>query len=117
MKRNRKEIPYCVPYIDEREVNEVVKVLRGKWITTGAEVKKFEEKVKKYLGVKSAAAVSSGTAALEISLVVHDVCPGDDMLTTAYTFASTALSIIHRGGTPVFADIEEDTLNIDPVEV
>lgn len=117
MKRNRKEIPYCVPYIDEREINEVVKVLRGKWITTGTEVKKFEEKVKKYLGVKSAVAVSSGTAALEISQAVHDVGPGDEVLTTAYTFASTALSIIHRGGTPVFADIEPDTFNISPAKI
>jgi dTDP-4-amino-4,6-dideoxygalactose transaminase len=117
MKRNRKEIPYCVPYIDEREVNEVVKVLRGKWITTGAEVKKFEEKVKKYLGVKSAVAVSSGTAALEISQAVHDVGHNDEVLTTAYTFASTAISIIHRGGTPVFADIEPDTFNISPTKI
>lgn len=117
MKRNRKEIPYCVPYIDEREINEVVKVLRGKWITTGAEVKKFEDKVKKFLGVKSAVAVSSGTAALEISLAVHDVGPGDEVLTTAYTFASSALSIIHRGGTPVFADVEPDTFNISPAKI
>jgi dTDP-4-amino-4,6-dideoxygalactose transaminase len=117
MKHNRKDIPYCMPYIGEQEINEVVKVLRGKWITTGAEVKQFEERVKKYLGVKSAVAVSSGTAALEISLAVQGIGPGDEVLTTAYTFASTALAIIHRGGTPVFADVEPDTFNLDPKKV
>ena len=49
MKQNQKEIPFCVPYINEKEIKEVVKVLQGKWITTGAEVKKFEEKIRKYV--------------------------------------------------------------------
>jgi dTDP-4-amino-4,6-dideoxygalactose transaminase len=117
MKHKQIEIPFCIPYIDEREINEVVKVLKGKWITSGAEVKKFEDKIKKYLGVKSAVAVSSGTAALEISLAVLDVGPENEVLTTAYTFASTALTIIRQGGTPVLADVEPDTYNISPIEI
>lgn len=112
-----KEIPYSVPYIDEQEIDEVVKVLRGKWITTGSEVKQFEELVKEYLGVKTAAAVSSGTAGLDVSLSVHGVGAGDEVMTTAYTFAAPALSIYHRGASPVFADVEPDTFNIDPAKI
>ncbi|MDQ1350597.1 MAG: perosamine synthetase [Acidobacteriota bacterium] len=113
----KKNIPYSIPYIDDREIAEVVKVLKGKWITTGSEVKKFEAQMKKYLGVGTAIAVSSGTAALEISLAVQGVREGDEVLTTAYTFASTALAIIHQGTVPVFADIEPDTFNIDPGKI
>ena len=117
MKRTTREIPYCIPYINEQEIKEVVKVLRGKWITTGAEVKTFEEKAKTYLGVKCAIAVSSGTAAMEISLAAHDVGPGHQVLTTPYTFASTAMVIVHRGAEPVFADVEPDTFNISPAKI
>lgn len=109
-----KEIPFSMPYIGEEEIDEVVSVLRGKWITTGAEVKKFEQAMRDYLDVKTAIAVSSGTAALEISLAALDVGPGDEVLTTAYTFASTALAVIHRGGVPVLIDVDQDTFNISP---
>lgn len=106
-----------MPFIDDREIEEVVKVLKGKWITTGSEVAKFETQVKKYLGVKTAVAISSGTAALEISLAVHGIGEGHEVLTTAYTFASTVLAIIHRGAAPVLVDVEEQTFNIDPMEI
>jgi len=89
-----KTVPFSIPFIDEREVKEVVKVLRGKWITTGSETKKFEEKTKSFLDVRSAIAMSSGTSALIISLAVHGIGPGDEVITTAYTFASTAIAII-----------------------
>jgi dTDP-4-amino-4,6-dideoxygalactose transaminase len=113
----KRKIAYSEPYIDDREIAEVVKVLKGKWITTGSEVKRFEAQMKKYLEVNTAVAVSSGTAALMISLAVQGVGAGDEVLTTAYTFASTALAIIHRGAAPVFADIEPDTFNIDPAKI
>lgn len=112
-----KEIPYSMPYIDEQEVAEVVKVLRGKWITTGSEVKQFETLVKEYLGVKMAVAVSSGTAGLDISLAVRGIGEGDEVMTSAYSFASPALSVFHRGARPVFADVEPDTFNIDPGKI
>jgi len=114
---NQKEIPFSQPFIDEQETAEVVRVLNSKWITSGTEVKKFEEKVKKYLDVKTAVAVSSGTAALEISLAVNGVGEGHEVLTTAYTFASTALAVIHRGAEPVFADVRPNTFNIDPDKI
>lgn len=110
----KREIPFAMPYIDDREIDEVVNVLKGKWITTGEEVTKFEGLMKEYLGVNTAVAVSSGTAALDISLAVNGVGEGHEVLTTAYTFAATALSIIHRGAVPVFADVEPDSFNIDP---
>lgn len=113
----QKEIPFSMPFIDDREIDEVVKVLKGKWITTGAEVRLFEDKIKEYLGVKTAVATSSATAAMNVCLAALGTGPGDDVLTTAYTFASTALSIIHCGAMPVFADVEKDTFNIDPDEM
>lgn len=106
-----------MPYIDEREVTEVVNVLRGKWITTGSEVKKFETMLKEYLDVKIAVAVSSGTAGLDVSLSVRGVGKGDEIMTSAYSFASPALSVFHRGARPVFADVEPDTFNIDPGKI
>lgn len=110
-------IPFSAPFIDQREIDEVVNVLRGKWITTGQEVRNFEEAVKETLGVEMAVAVSSCTAALDIALTVQGVGAGHQVMTTAYTFASTVLSIIHRGAEPVFADIEKDTFNIDPENI
>jgi dTDP-4-amino-4,6-dideoxygalactose transaminase len=113
----QKEIPFSMPYIGDDEIDEVVRVLRSKWITTGSEVTRFEQAVKDYLGAGSAVAVSSGTAALEVSLAVHEVGPGDDVITTAYTFASTAIAVLHRGAWPVLVDVEEDTFNIDPGKI
>ncbi len=112
-----KEIPYSMPYINELEVAEVVNVLKGKWITTGSKVKQFETMVKEYLDVKTAAAVSSGTAGLDVSLAVRGLKEKDEVITTAYSFASPALSVIHQGGLPVFADVEPDTFNIDPNKI
>jgi dTDP-4-amino-4,6-dideoxygalactose transaminase len=112
-----KEIPYSVPYIDEQEIDEVVKVLRGKWITTGSEVREFEKRVKDYLGIKTAVAVSSGTAGLDVSLSAYGVGEGDDVITTSYTFAAPVLSIYHRRANPVFVDVEPDTFNIDPLKI
>jgi dTDP-4-amino-4,6-dideoxygalactose transaminase len=113
----RKEIPFSVPFIGDEEINEVSKVIRSKWITTGAKAKEFEEKVKEYIGVKHAIAVSSCTAALEISLAAHGVGPGDEVITTAYTFVSTVLAIIHCGAAPVFVDVDPETFNICPKKI
>ena len=111
------EIPFSKPYINDDETNEVIKVLEGKWITSGNKVKEFEEKVKEYLNVEMAVAVSSGTAALDISLAVNNVSTNDEIITTPYTFASTVLSIIHRGAHPVLVDIDRETFNLSPIEV
>ncbi len=108
------EIPFCVPYIDEREVTAVARVLRGKWLTTGPEVGRFEQEFRAHLGASWAAAVSSCTAAIEVALAALNIGPGDEVITTAYTFAATVTAVIHRGAYPLLVDVEEDTFNIDP---
>jgi perosamine synthetase len=110
----KKNIPFSIPYINDEEINEVVKILKGKWITSGAEVTLFETKIKECLGVNTAVAVSSGTAALDIALAVQLKENGEEILTTAYTFVSTVLSILHRHAHPVFADIDPHTFNLCP---
>jgi len=112
-----KEIPFSRPFINDDEINEVSEVLRGKWITTGKKVKEFEDKVKEYLDVDMAIAVSSGTAAIDVSLAVNNICSDDEIITTPYTFASTILSIIHRGAHPVLIDVDKETFNLDPIKV
>lgn len=110
-------VPFATPYIGDDEIEAVTEVLRGKWITTGRKVQEFEALVSRELGTSVALALSSGTAALDVSLAACGVEKGCDVITTPYTFVSTSLSILHRGGTPVFVDIEEDTYNIDPEKI
>ncbi|MBI4583930.1 MAG: DegT/DnrJ/EryC1/StrS family aminotransferase [Planctomycetes bacterium] len=105
------------PYIGEEEVAEVVATLRSGWIGTGPKVKKFEEMFREYVGAKHAIAVNSCTAALHLSLLVSGVGPGDEVITTPMTFCATANAILHTGARPVFADVDEATMNIDPGQI
>jgi len=114
MLNKKKILPYGHQWIDEKDIKEVVKVLESDWITQGINVEKFEKAVAKYCGAKYAVAVSSGTAALHTAYAIAGIGPGDEVITTPLTFAATANTIIHCGGKPVFADIENDTLNINP---
>jgi len=109
-------LPFCVPHIGDREIEEVVATLRSGWITTGPRTKEFERLFGQYVGARHAIAVSSCTAALHIALAAIGVGPGDEVITSPLTFCSTANVMIHLGATPVFADICED-FNIDPVEI
>ncbi len=117
MLNKKNTIPYGRQWIDEKDIGEVVKVLKTDWITRGPRVEEFEKAVAKYCGVKYAVAVSSGTAALHAAYAVAGMGPGDEVITTPLTFAATANGIVYCGGKPVFADIQEDTLNIDPEEI
>ena len=109
------EISFSEPFIDEEETEAVVRVLNSKWITTGAEVKRFETEMKACLGgVRAAVAVSSGTAAIDVVLAACGIGQGDDVITSAYSFVSPTLSILHRGARPVFADVEPRTFNLSP---
>ncbi|MGA9405682.1 MAG: DegT/DnrJ/EryC1/StrS family aminotransferase, partial [Bacteroidota bacterium] len=105
------------PKIDEDEIQEVVDSLRTAWIGTGPKVAKFEELFRDYLGAQYAVAVHSCTAALHLSLIASDVKAGDEVITSPMTFAATANAVIHTGATPVFADINVASLNIDPAEI
>lgn len=105
------------PAIGKEEIKEVVDTLKSGWITTGPKVKRFEEMLKNYIGCKNVIALSSCTHALHLSLVASKIGPGDEVITTPFTFCSTANVILHQGAKPVFADIKLDTLNIDLKEI
>ena len=106
-------LPFSTPTIEEAEINEVVDSLRSGWITTGPKVKRFEEAFRAYVGALFAIPLSSATAGLHLTLLALKIREGDEIITTPMTFASTVSMIILCGGTPVLADIEPGTLNID----
>lgn len=110
-------LPYGHQWIDEDDISSVVEVLRSDWITQGPKVDEFERKVAAYCGAKYSVAMSSGTAALHAACAVAGISAGDEAITTPITFAATANAAVYCGGRPVFADIREDTLNIDPREI
>jgi UDP-4-amino-4,6-dideoxy-N-acetyl-beta-L-altrosamine transaminase len=110
-------IPYGHQSIDGRDINEVVRVLKSDWLTQGPKVKEFEDALCKYTGAKYAIAVSSGTAALHLACLVASIQPKDEVITSPITFVASANCVLYCGGKPVFADIQEDTINIDPEEV
>lgn len=112
-----KPLPYGHQWLDDEDVASVVEVLKGDWITQGPKVDEFETKVAEYCGAKYAVAVSSGTAALHAACAVAGISESAEAITTPITFAATANAIVYCGGKPVFADIREDTLNIDPEEI
>lgn len=107
-------IPYGKQWIQEDDIKAVVDVLRSDYITTGPKVEEFERVVAEYVGAKYAVAVSNGTAALHIACLAAGISPGDEVITTPITFAASANCILYCGGTPVFADIDPDTYNIEP---
>jgi len=105
------------PFIDEDEITAVIKVMKSGNIAEGQKVKDFEEAFADYIGTRYAVAVNSGTAALHISLLAHNIGNHDEVITTPFSFIATANSIIHAGASPIFADINEKTFNIDPKSV
>ena len=110
-------LPFSTPTIEDAEINEVVDSLRSGWITTGPKVKRFAEDFKAYVGAPYAVPLTSATAGLHLTLLALRISEGDEIITTPMTFASTVSMIILCGGTPVLADIEPGTLNINVTEV
>ena len=105
------------PAIGDEEIEAVTETLRSGWLTTGPRTAELERRFAEYVGAKHALAVTSGTAALHMALVALGVGPGDEVITTPITWPATANVIVHTGATPVFADVRESDLNIDPDEV
>jgi len=105
----------CVPYTDDRELEEVAKVLSTGYLTQGPKVAEFERMVAQLVGSRYAFAMSSGTTALHLSLVVLDIGVGDEVLVADFTFPATANVVVQQGATPVLVDIDLDTftMNVD----
>ena len=110
-------VPFSLPELGEEEEKEVIDTMRSGWLTTGPKTKKLEEMIADYVGAKHCIAVNSCTAALHLSLVGLGIGEGDEVTTSPITWPSTANVIVHAGATPVFVDIEKDTLNIDPSKI
>jgi len=110
-------LSFAPPAITEEEIEAVSETLRSGWLTTGPRTAELEARMRDYLEAKHVLAVSSCTAALHLSLVALGVGPGDEVITTSITWPATANVIVHCGATPVFADVRDDTLNIDPEHV
>jgi dTDP-4-amino-4,6-dideoxygalactose transaminase len=111
-------LPFALPDIGEDEILEVVDSLRSGWLTTGPKTKRFEEDFSAFIGGGvEAIAVNSATAGLHLALESVGISPGDEVITTPYTFTATAEVIRYLGGHPVFVDIDPATLNIDPERI
>ena len=102
------------PAVGEEEIEAVAETIRSGWLTTGPRTAELEERFAEYVGAVHAVALSSGTAALHLSLLALGVGPGDEVVTTPITWPATANVIVHAGATPVFVDVRDDDLNIDP---
>ena len=105
------------PWLDEREIELVSDVLGSGRLSLGPTIDRFEEAFAEAVGAPYAAAVSSGTAGLHLLCVTAGVAPGDEVVTSPYSFVASANCAIYEGATPVFADIDSRTLNLDPAAV
>lgn len=110
-------IPYGRQYVDDEDIEEVVKVLKSDFLTTGPVITEFEKKVADYVGAKYAVAVSNGTAALHAACYAANIKEGDEVITTPITFAASSNCVLYCGAVPVFADIDPKTYNIDPEDI
>jgi dTDP-4-amino-4,6-dideoxygalactose transaminase len=105
------------PAVGDEEVAAVAEAIRSGWLTTGPRAEELERRFAEYVGAKHALAVASGTAAMHLSLVALGIGPGDEVITSPITWPATANVIVHTGATPVFADVRESDLNVDPARV
>jgi len=110
-------LPYGRHLVTEDDIQAVVEVLRSNWLTTGPKIEEFECSVADFVGAKYAVAFSSGTAALHGACFAAGLKAGDDVITSPLTFCATANAVLYQQATPVFADVSQDTLNLDPIAV
>ncbi len=111
-------LPFALPDIGEEEIDEVVDSLRSGWLTTGPKTQRFEREFADFIGSDvQALAVNSATAGLHLVLEAFGIGPGDEVITTPYTFTATAGVVRHLGADPVFVDIDPKTFNLDPAKI
>jgi dTDP-4-amino-4,6-dideoxygalactose transaminase len=114
VKEATRRVELSSPWLDEREEELVTEVLRSGRLSLGPTIERFEESFAEKVGAPYAAAVSSGTAGLHLLCVAAGVGPGDEVITSPYSFVASANCAIYQGATPVFADVDPRTLNLDP---
>ena len=112
-----REIPFARPDYDEAEARAVAAVLASGWVTQGPAVARFESAFAERVGAAHAVATSSCTTALHLALRIAGIGPGDEVVCPSYTFVATANAVLYVGATPVFADIDGETWNLDPADV
>jgi dTDP-4-amino-4,6-dideoxygalactose transaminase len=105
------------PAIGDEEIAAVTETLRSGWLTSGPRAAELERRMSEYLEAEHVIALASGTAALHLSLVALGIGPGDEVITSPITWPATANVIVHTGATPIFVDVRDDDLNIDPAEI
>lgn len=111
------KIPLSKPYFDKTDEDAIVEVLKSGWVMQGPKVNKFEKMLSNYIRVNHAIAVSSGTAALHLSLLTLNIGRGDEVIVPSFSFVATANCVLYVGATAVFADINSKTFNIDPTDI
>lgn len=109
-------LPYGRQWVDEADVRAVVEVLHSDWLTTGPKVSEFEQAFADFVGAGEAVAVSNGTAALHAAMYAIGIEPGDEVIVPPMTFTASANCVVFQGGTPVFADVDPETLLLDPAQ-
>lgn len=109
----KRNIPFSPPDITDREIEEVVATLRSGWITTGPKTKTFEARIAAYCGTPKTVCLNSATAAMELTLRLLGIGPGDEVITSAYTYTASCSVICHVGARPVLVDVEKDTFHLD----
>jgi dTDP-4-amino-4,6-dideoxygalactose transaminase len=107
-------LPFCRPSIGDEEIAEVVDTLRSIWLTTGPKTRRFERAFSEYTGATHSIALNSCTAGLHLALTAAGVSTGDEVILPSLTFCATANVVVHRGATPVFAEIDEASYTLDP---
>ncbi len=112
-----RHVGLSLPWLDEREEELVLEVLRSGRLSLGPAIDRFEEAFAETVGAPYAAAVSSGTAGLHLLCIAAGVRPGDEVITSPYSFVASANCAVYEGATPVFADVDRRTLNLDPAAV
>jgi len=117
MKSAQREIPLARPVLDEREIELVAEVLRSGRLSLGPTIDEFERRFAERVGAPYAAAVANGTAGLHLCVRTAGIQPGDEVITSPFSFVASANCFIYEGGVPVFADIDPRTLNMDPAAV
>ena len=109
----KKNIPFSPPDIGEEEINGVINTLKSGWITTGPKTKEFERRIADYCNTSRAVTLNSATACMELTLRLLGVGPGDEVITSAYTYTATCSVICHVGATPILVDVAKDSFEMD----